>query len=83
MIRQEHFPLHLVNFSSALLTSIVIIVHLQYQTVGRRAITLLSVFFAPTRYRVVKIVCSCSDVVLQIMKNYKAHYNLSWFRPLL
>jgi hypothetical protein len=28
-------------------------------------------------------VCSCSEVVLQTMKNYKAHYSLSWFRPLL
>jgi hypothetical protein len=31
----------------------------------------------------VKITCSCSDVVLQTMKNYKAHYSLSWFRTLL
>jgi hypothetical protein len=38
---------------------------------------------APARYRVVKIVCSYSEVVLQTMKNYKAHYSLSWFRPLL
>jgi hypothetical protein len=37
----------------------------------------LSVFFALARYRVVKIVCSCSEVVLQTMKNYKAHYTLS------
>jgi hypothetical protein len=28
----------------------------------------LSVFFAPTRYRVVKIVCFCSEVVLQTTK---------------
>jgi hypothetical protein len=27
--------------------------------------------------------CSCSKVVLRAMKNYKAHYSLSWFRPLL
>jgi hypothetical protein len=27
--------------------------------------------------------CSCSEVVLRSMKNYKAHYSLSWFRPLL
>jgi hypothetical protein len=40
-------------------------------------------FFAPARYRVVKIVCSCSEVVLQTMKNYKSHYSLSWFKPLL
>jgi hypothetical protein len=44
---------------------------------------LVGVFFAPTRYRVVKIVCSCSEVVLQTMKNYKAHFSLSCFRPLL
>jgi hypothetical protein len=43
----------------------------------------LSVFFAPARYMVVKIVCFCFKVVLRTMKNYKAHYNLSWFRPLL
>jgi hypothetical protein len=43
----------------------------------------VSVFFATAEYRVVKIVCSCSKVVLQTMKNYKAHYSLSWFRPLL
>jgi hypothetical protein len=24
----------------------------------------------------VKITCSCSDVVLQTMKNYKAHYRM-------
>jgi hypothetical protein len=41
------------------------------------------VFFAPPRYTVVKIVGSYSDVALQTMKNYKAHYSLSWFRPLL
>jgi hypothetical protein len=40
-------------------------------------------FYAPARYRVVKIVCSYSEVVLQTMKNYKAHYSLFWFRPLL
>jgi hypothetical protein len=33
----------------------------------------LSVFFALARYRVVKIACSCSEVVLRTMKNYKAH----------
>jgi hypothetical protein len=43
----------------------------------------LSVFFASTKYRVIKIVCSCSEVVLRNMKNYKAYYSLSWFRPLL
>jgi hypothetical protein len=43
----------------------------------------MSVFFALARYRVVKIVCSYSEVVLRTIKNYKAHYNLSWFRPLL
>jgi hypothetical protein len=43
----------------------------------------LSVFFAPPRYRAVKIVRSCSEVVLRTIKNYKAHYSLSWFRPLL
>jgi hypothetical protein len=37
----------------------------------------LSVFFTPARYRVVKIVCSYSEVVLRTMKNYKAHYSLS------
>jgi hypothetical protein len=37
----------------------------------------LSMFFAPIRYRVVKIACSCSEMVLQTMKNYKAHYSLS------
>jgi hypothetical protein len=40
-------------------------------------------FFALARYRVVKIMCSCFEVVLQTMKNSKAHYSLSWFRPLL
>jgi hypothetical protein len=40
-------------------------------------------FFAPGRYRVVKIACSYSEVVLTTMKNYKAHYSLSCFRPLL
>jgi hypothetical protein len=40
-------------------------------------------FFAPARYRVVKIICSYSEVVLGIMKNYQVHYSLSWFRPLL
>jgi hypothetical protein len=40
------------------------------------------VFFAPTRYRVVKIACSCSDMVLQTT-NYKAHYDLSYFRSIL
>jgi hypothetical protein len=39
-------------------------------------------FFAPARYRVVKIACSYSEVVLRTM-NYKAHYDLSWFRLLL
>jgi hypothetical protein len=43
----------------------------------------MSVFFAPARYMVVKIACSCSKVILRIMKNYKAHYSLSWFRTLL
>jgi hypothetical protein len=42
---------------------------------------MVSVFFAPARYRVVKIVYSCSEVVLRTMKNYKAHDSLSWFRP--
>jgi hypothetical protein len=37
----------------------------------------MSVFFAPARYGVVNIVCSYSKVVLQTMKNYKAHYSLS------
>jgi hypothetical protein len=31
--------------------------------------------FTPARYRVVKITCSCSEVVLQTTKNYKAHYS--------
>jgi hypothetical protein len=44
--------------------------------------TLLSVFFAPARYRVVNITCPCSEMVLQTMKNCKAHYNLFWFRLL-
>jgi hypothetical protein len=39
--------------------------------------------FALTRYRVVKITCSYSEVVLRTMKNYKVDYSLSWFRPLL
>jgi hypothetical protein len=43
----------------------------------------LSLFLAPARYRVVKIACSCSKMVLRTMKNYKAHYSLYWFRPLL
>jgi hypothetical protein len=42
----------------------------------------LSMFFASARYRVVKIVCSYSEVVLRTMKNYKAYYSLSWFRTL-
>jgi hypothetical protein len=33
--------------------------------------------FALARYGVIKIVCSCSEVVLQTMKNYKAYYSLS------
>jgi hypothetical protein len=37
----------------------------------------LSVFFAPARYRVVKITCSSSEEVLRTTKNYKAHYSLS------
>jgi hypothetical protein len=40
-------------------------------------------FFALTRYRVIKIVRSWFEMVLRIIKNYKAHYILSWFRPLL
>jgi hypothetical protein len=43
----------------------------------------LSVFSAPVRYRVVNITCSYSEVVLRTIKNYIAHYILSWFRPLL
>jgi hypothetical protein len=43
----------------------------------------LSVFFAPARYRVVKIMHSYSEMVLWTMQNYKAHYSLSWFMPLL
>jgi hypothetical protein len=31
----------------------------------------------------VKIAHSCSEMVLRIIKNYKAHYSLSWFNPLL
>jgi hypothetical protein len=40
----------------------------------------LSLYFAPARYRVVKIVCSYFEVVLRTMRNHKAHYRLSWFR---
>jgi hypothetical protein len=40
-------------------------------------------FFASVRYRVVKIMCSYFEVVFRSMKNYKAHYSISWFRPLL
>jgi hypothetical protein len=43
--------------------------------------TMLSMFFAPARYRVVKIACFYYEVVLRTMKNYKVHYGLSWFRP--
>jgi hypothetical protein len=43
----------------------------------------LSVFLAPIRYRVVKITCSCSEVVLQTMKNFKALYSSSYFMPLV
>jgi hypothetical protein len=39
--------------------------------------------FVRARYRVVKITCSYSKIILQTMKNYKAHYSLSWFMPLL
>jgi hypothetical protein len=39
--------------------------------------------FAPARYTLVKITCSYSEVVLRTIKNYKAHYSLSWFMPLL
>jgi hypothetical protein len=42
----------------------------------------LLMFFAPVRYRVVKIACSYFEVVLRII-NYKAQYDLSWFKPLL
>jgi hypothetical protein len=50
----------------------------------QRIVKLLSVFFfALARYRVIKIVCSCFEMVLRTMKNYKVHYNLSWFRHLL
>jgi hypothetical protein len=41
------------------------------------------VFFAQARYRVIKIACSCSEMVLQTIMKYKAYYSLSWFRPLL
>jgi hypothetical protein len=44
---------------------------------GHTALCILSVFFALARYRVVKIVHSCSEVVLRTMMNYKAHYSLS------
>jgi hypothetical protein len=37
------------------------------------------VFFAPVRYRVVKITCSYSKVVMRTMENYKSHYSLSCF----
>jgi hypothetical protein len=37
----------------------------------------LLVFFALAIYMVVKITCSCFEVVLQTMKNYKSHYSLS------
>jgi hypothetical protein len=59
----------------------------------------VSVFFAPTNYKVFKIGRSNSNVVMRTMKdtliylgsglslevnmNYEAHYDLSWFRPLL
>jgi hypothetical protein len=43
----------------------------------------LSVCFALARYRVVKVTFSCSELVLRTMKNYKAHYSLSCFGPLL
>jgi hypothetical protein len=43
----------------------------------------LSAFLPPIRYKVVKIACFYLEVVLSTMKNYKADYNLSWFRPLL
>jgi hypothetical protein len=33
----------------------------------------LSVFFAPTRYRVLKIACSSSEVVLRTMKHIVIH----------
>jgi hypothetical protein len=38
---------------------------------------MVSVFFALVRYRVIKIACSCSEVVLRTMKIYKVHYSLS------
>jgi hypothetical protein len=37
----------------------------------------LSVFCAPARSTVVKIASSYSEMVLQTLKNYKAHYSLS------
>jgi hypothetical protein len=37
----------------------------------------VSVFFALARYRMVKITCSCSEVLMQTMKSYKADYSLS------
>jgi hypothetical protein len=40
----------------------------------------VSMFSTPTRYKVVKIACSNFEVVL---RNYEAHGDLSWFRPLL
>jgi hypothetical protein len=46
-------------------------------------LTLTVGVFAPVRYKVIKIACFCSKVVLQTMKNYKAHYSLSYFSPLL
>jgi hypothetical protein len=49
----------------------------------RKEDRVLSVFFAPARCGVAKIVRSYSDVVLRTMKIYKSHYNLSWFKPLL
>jgi hypothetical protein len=67
-----------------------------FRVEGRRRITLggtavarlppvrgLSIFFAPAGYRVVKIMCSRSEVVLRTMKNYKEHYSLFLFKPLL
>jgi pentatricopeptide repeat protein len=45
--------------------------------------TALSMFFAPTRYRVEKIVFSYFEVVLRTMKSYRAYYSLFGFRPLL
>jgi hypothetical protein len=49
----------------------------------QRVAARMLVLFAPIRYRVVKIMCSYSEVVLRTMENYKAQYSLSWFRPLL